>query len=120
MTDIFVAFYKSAVLMCALQLNNGPKQGINVMKIMKVVVLSVMMLCVAPFYSGLVLAGQVSINSADAPTLAAELKGIGEKKAQAIVDYRKQNGAFSSVDDLEKVKGISAKTIEKNRKNLSL
>lgn len=90
------------------------------MKIMKVVVLSVMMLCVGPFISGLAIAGQVNINSADAPTLAAELQGIGEKKAQAIIAYREQNGPFALVEDLQKVKGISAKTIEKNKDNLSL
>ncbi len=90
------------------------------MKIMKAVVLSVIMFCATPFYTGLAWAGQVSINSAEASALAAELKGIGEKKAQAIVEYRKQNGPFKSIDDLEKVKGISFKTIEANRKNLNL
>jgi len=88
------------------------------MKIMKVIVLSVMMLYVASV--GQVWAGQVNINSADAPTLAAELKGIGEVKAQAIIDYRKQNGPFTTINDLQNVKGISAKTIEKNKENLSL
>lgn len=90
------------------------------MRIIKAVVFSVMMFCASQLYSGLVYAGQVNINQADVSTLATELKGIGDKKAQAIVDYRKQNGAFVSVDDLENVKGISAKTIEKNRQNLSL
>lgn len=84
---------------------------------MKIVVLSVMMFCAAPM--GLVWAGQVNINSADASTLA-ELKGIGDVKAQAIVDYRKKNGPFTNISDLEKVKGISAKTIEKNQQDLSL
>jgi len=88
------------------------------MRMMKVVILSVMMLYTALI--GQVWAGQVSINSADAPTLAAELTGIGDKKAQAIVDFRKQNGPFTAIKDLEKVKGISVKTIEKNKDNLSL
>ncbi len=87
---------------------------------MKAVVLSVMMFCVVPLYSGIVWAGQVNINSADASTLASELKGIGDKKAQAIVEYRKQNGPFSLVNDLENVKGISAKIVEKNKENISL
>lgn len=65
-------------------------------------------------------AGQVNINKADASTLATELSGIGDKKAQAIVDYRKANGAFVTVEDLQKVKGISEKTIDKNRSNLTL
>ena len=72
------------------------------------------------FFAGLTHAGQVNINQADAPTLAMELKGVGDKKAKAIVEYRKQNGPFISIDDLGKVKGISAKTIEKNRINISI
>ncbi|RDH84123.1 MAG: competence protein ComEA [endosymbiont of Galathealinum brachiosum] len=79
-----------------------------------------MMFFVAPLYSGAVWAGQVNINSADVSTLSTELTGIGDKKAQAIVDYRKQNGPFASVDDLQNVKGISSKTIEKNKENISL
>lgn len=90
------------------------------MKIIKAVVLSVTMFCAVPLYSGLLWAGQVNINNADAVSLAAELKGIGEIKAQAIVDYRKQNGPFTSIEDLQKVKGISNKTIDKNRKNINL
>ena len=65
-------------------------------------------------------AGNVNINTADAETLAVELKGIGSKKAQAIIDYRKEHGAFSNLEDLENVKGISSKIIEKNKENIVL
>jgi competence protein ComEA len=41
------------------------------------------------------LAGPVNVNSADATTLARELDGIGPAKAQAIVEYRQQNGRFA-------------------------
>jgi competence ComEA-like helix-hairpin-helix protein len=58
---------------------------------------------------------QVDINRADVTTLAASLNGIGEKKAQAIVDYREQHGPFKQIEDLAQVKGIGPKTIEKNR-----
>ena len=47
----------------------------------------------------------VNINTATADELKA-LPGIGPTKAQAIVDYRKENGNFKSVEDLKKVKGI--------------
>ena len=57
----------------------------------------------------------VNINTADAETLARVLAGIGEKKSQAIVDYRTQNGAFKSLADLKQVYGIGEKTLERNQ-----
>jgi competence protein ComEA len=63
-------------------------------------------------------AGPIDINKADAPTIAKELQGIGLTRAQAIVEYRSKNGAFKSADDLRKVKGIGAKTLELNRANI--
>lgn len=57
----------------------------------------------------------VNVNTADAGTIAANLKGVGQSKAEAIVAYREKNGAFKSVDDLVKVKGIGEKTVAANR-----
>ena len=54
----------------------------------------------------------VNINTASKKELDA-LPGIGETLAQRIIDYRSANGPFSTVDDLTKVKGIGAKTLEK-------
>ena len=85
------------------------------MKMIKAVLFSLVLL-----FSNMAYAGLVNINQADAPTLASELKGVGDKKAQAIVDYRTQNGPFISIDDLQNVKGISTKTVESNRSNLSI
>jgi len=65
-------------------------------------------------------AGPVDINKADAKTIAKELDGIGLSRAQAIVEYREKNGAFKNVEDLKKVKGIGAKTLEQNRTNIRL
>jgi competence protein ComEA len=65
-------------------------------------------------------AGPVDINKADAATIAKELDRVGLAKAKAIVEYRDKNGAFKSVDDLRKVKGIGAKTLEQNRANIRL
>ena len=48
----------------------------------------------------------VNINRADAATLAGSLKGIGMRKAEAIVAYRTEHGPFKSVDELANVKGI--------------
>lgn len=56
----------------------------------------------------------LNINTASAEELQT-LPNIGERMAQRIVDYRIQNGTFESVDTLQKVKGIGAKTLEKVR-----
>ena len=65
-------------------------------------------------------AAPVNINTADAKSLDTALVGVGPKAAKAIVDYRTKNGAFKSVEDLEKVKGIGPKLVEKNRGNLTV
>lgn len=65
-------------------------------------------------FSAFVYAGPVNINTADAPTLSKNIKGVGMKKAQAIIDYREKNGKFNNVEDLMKVKGIGVKLLEKN------
>ena len=90
------------------------------MKMIKAAIFSILTVFAITLYTGQVFAGEVSINKADAPTLAAELSGVGQKKAKAIVEYRKLNGAFKSIDELQKVKGISAKTLEKNKGNITL
>jgi len=66
------------------------------------------------------LAGPVNINTADAATLAKELKGIGAAKAQAIVEFRQKNGAFRSVDELSLVKGVNRRLIDQNRADLRI
>lgn len=65
-----------------------------------------------------VAAAAIDLNSADASTLAREMRGIGESKARAIVEYRRAHGPFRSIDDLALVKGIGARTIELNRAKL--
>ena len=60
----------------------------------------------------------VNINKADAKTISQSLKGIGLKKAAAIVKYRKENGAFKKLKDLTNVKGIGEKTIKKNKADI--
>lgn len=49
--------------------------------------------------------GLININTAD-KALLMTLPGIGEKRAQDILDYREQHGSFSSIEDIKNVKGI--------------
>ena len=70
--------------------------------------------------SPIALAGQVDINTADAETISAELKGVGLAKAKAIVEYRKKHGPFRSADDLSLVKGIGERTVELNRSEIKV
>lgn len=66
------------------------------------------------------IAGQVDINTADAETISAELKGVGPSKARAIVEYREKHGPFRSPDDLSLVKGIGERTVELNRADIKV
>lgn len=61
----------------------------------------------------------VDINNATVKEFTT-LKGIGEKKAQKIVEYRKTIKCFKSIKDLTQVKGIGTSTVSKNKENLTL
>jgi len=65
-------------------------------------------------------ADPVDINTANAMVISKTLKGIGLKKAQAIVAYREKNGKFKTVEDLAKVQGIGKKTVALNKANLTI
>ncbi len=61
----------------------------------------------------------VNINTATQAELEA-VKGLGETKAKAIISYRENNGAFKSLDDLDKVKGFGKASIDKLRSELTV
>ena len=62
----------------------------------------------------------VNVNSASADEISEVLQGVGPAKAQAIVEYRETNGAFSAVEDLAEVKGIGEATLAKNQDRITL
>ena len=74
----------------------------------------------AVLFSPVLFAGPVDLNSADAETIARELNGVGSARAQAIVEYRDENGVFQSADELLNVAGIGQQILEANRENILL
>lgn len=61
----------------------------------------------------------VNINTATKEELTS-IKGIGDKRAQEIINYRKKNGDFKSVDDLEKVPGIGPGIMKQIRSQVTV
>lgn len=82
---------------------------------------------VAAIVTALLLAGaafavhadKIDINRADATALAA-LNGVGPARAEAIVEYRRINGPFRSVEELTEVKGLGTFVLERNRDRLTV
>lgn len=62
----------------------------------------------------------VNINTADAPTLAEVLDGVGVSRAEAIVRYREEHGDFVDIYELANVKGIGERTVELNAEKIVL
>lgn len=61
----------------------------------------------------------ININLANVEELMA-LHGVGQAKAEAIIDYRRTYGDFKVIEELKDVKGIGEKLFEKNRARISL
>ncbi len=62
---------------------------------------------------------KININTADATELE-KLPGIGEVKAEAIIQYRKSYGRFKTIHDITRVSGIGEKTFEKIKDLISV
>ena len=77
-------------------------------------------------YSGLVsqnapiAESTVNVNTATAEQMSRVLKGVGLKKAQAIVEWREHNGSFTYLEQLLAVKGIGEKTLSDNQSLIEL
>ena len=61
----------------------------------------------------------VQLNTATTAELAQGLIGVGERRAQAIVDYRQKVGDFRNEDELSQVKGIGAHVLKANKERIS-
>ncbi len=80
--------------------------------------LNALLLTLALTFSSMSIADEVNINTADAQSIASSLNGIGVKKAEAVVAWRNEHGNFTDLAELENIKGIGPKTIEKNKGNI--
>jgi competence protein ComEA len=68
----------------------------------------------------LLFAETININTADKDTLMTSIKGVGEKRAEAIIAYREENGPFKSLEELSNVRGVGPSIVEANMDNLSI
>jgi competence protein ComEA len=90
------------------------------MKLLHNLLLAAILLFSSAAMSAQAQAEAVNINTANAEQIAVAMKGIGENKARAIVEYRTSNGKFKSIQDLENVSGIGSKTVERNKDRIAL
>ena len=61
---------------------------------------------------------KIDLNKADLSTLTGSFKGIGKKRAEAIIAYRDSHHGFKSLEELAEVKGFGQHFIEVNREKL--
>ena len=85
------------------------------MRLIRYICLSLCLLSPPLFAEDPSVSSTVNINTADAATLSASLKGVGSSKAQAIVTYRDNYGPFKSVEELTAVRGIGDSLLAKNK-----
>lgn len=63
--------------------------------------------------------GKININTASLEQLQT-LEGIGPKKAERIILFRKEHGNFEVIEDIMKIDGIGRKTFEKFKDNITV
>ena len=71
------------------------------------------------FFSTLAFSGAVNINTASLDELQA-ISGVGQKKAEAIIAYREENGRFQTAEDLMNVSGFGEKSFERIKTSITV
>lgn len=61
---------------------------------------------------------KINLNNADVRTLTKSCKGIGKKRAEAIVKYREMHGGFRSIEELADVRGIGKQFVKRHKTQL--
>jgi competence protein ComEA len=64
------------------------------------------------------IASKVDLNKADVATLTGSFKGIGRKRAEAIVAYRESHQGIKSIEEFAEIKGFGQRFVDKNREKL--
>ena len=67
----------------------------------------------------MVISGKVSLNTATLDELMT-LPGIGESKANAIIKYREEVGAFQNIEELKEVSGIGDTIFDQIKENITI
>lgn len=62
---------------------------------------------------------KINVNTADIKALTQSVKGIGRKRAEAIIQYREKNGVFKSLNDLAKVPGLGKNFVEHHQADIN-
>ena len=61
---------------------------------------------------------KLDLNKADVSQLTGSYKGIGKKRAEAIIAYRESHNGFKSLEELAQVKGFGQRFLDTNREKL--
>lgn len=83
------------------------------MELLKKCILALFLMLPAMLYAG----DAININTANKETLMS-VKGVGERRAEAIIQYRDKHGPFTTIDQLAEIQGIGQSLIDTNRDTL--